>query len=100
MIRTIVGILALLAAGCTFNIAPNATDGSLLTVRGGDVRTTVPVGTNGSPAVAGVGAEPKSTTEWIVYVLFTVAVAIYPMVIRPIRQWIAKRTVLPVPGGS
>ena len=87
MIRTIVGILALLAAGCTFNIAPNATDGSLLTVRGGNVTVPAsePVGSNG--VLAAAGTEPKSTSEKVVYLLFAIATAAYP-IWRKIRRWI------------
>jgi len=74
--------------GCTLNLT--AKEGSLLTVRGGNVSAPVaqPVGTNG---VATVGAEPKSATEWVIYVLIAVATAVYPLVIRPIRRWLEKR---------
>jgi len=81
-------LAAWLLAGCTFNVAPNATDGSLLTVRGGNTDSTVPqpVGSNGIAAVHPGGSDPQSTSDRIVYILFAVATAAYP-IWRQIRKW-------------
>jgi len=79
-------------AGCTLNIAPNAKEVTLFQAKAGDVGTVVgtPAGTNGVAAVQPNWTEPQSTSERVIYVLFAIATAAYP-IWRQIRKWREKR---------